>query len=73
MHALDRMSKLTLLHQDTTKTETDRSNYSFEFTLFQNYISYIGMKEFNCVSLFANAGNEVTIDSDANTFIMLWT
>ena len=60
-------------HQDTTKTETDRSNYSFEFTLFQNYISYIGIKEFNCVSLFANVGNEVTIDSDANTFIMLWT
>jgi len=70
MHALDRMSELTLLAQDITKTDTDRSNYSVEFTQFQNYISDIGTKDFNSVSLFASAGNEVTIDSDANAFTM---
>ena len=70
MHALDRMSKLTLLAQDITKTNTDRSNYSVEFTQFQNYISDLGTKDFNSVSLFASVGNEVTIDSDANTFTM---
>ena len=70
MHALDRMSKLTLLAQDITKTDTDRSNYSVEFTQFQNYISDLGTKDFNSVSLFASAGKEVTIYSDANTFTM---
>ncbi len=57
------MSELTLLAQDITKTDTDRSNYSVEFTQFQNYISDIGTKDFNSVSLFASAGNEVKIDS----------
>ena len=66
--ALDRMGELTVLAQDITKTDTDRSNYSVEFTQFQNYISDLGTKDFNSVSLFASADNEVTIDSDANTF-----
>ncbi len=68
--ALDRMSELTVLAQDITKTDTDRSNYSVEFSQLQNYISDIGTKSFNSVSLFTSAGNEVTIDSDANTFTM---
>ena len=67
-HALDRMSELTVLAMDITKTNTDRSNYSVEFTQLQNYISDIGTKEFNSVTLFAGTGTEVTIDSDANTF-----
>ena len=69
-HALDRMSELTVLAMDITKTNTDRSNYSVEFTQLQNYISDIGTKEFNSVTLFAGTGTEVTIDSDANTFTM---
>ena len=69
-HALDRMSELTVLAQDITKSDTDRSNYSVEFSQLQNYISDIGTKSFNGVPLFASAGNEVTIDSDANTFAM---
>ena len=68
--ALDRMGELTVLAQDITKTDTDRSNYSVEFFQLQNYISDIGTKSFNSVPLFASAGNEVTIDSDANTFTM---
>ena len=67
MHALDRMSELTVLAMDITKTNTDRSNYSVEFTQLQ---SDIGTKDFNNVSLFAGTGTAVTIDSDANTFTM---
>jgi len=67
---LDRMSELSVLSQDITKTDTDRSNYSVEFTQLQNYISDIGTKNFNGVTLFATAGQSVTIDSDAGTFSM---
>ena len=68
--ALDRMSELSVLSQDITKSNTDRSNYSVEFTQLQNYISDIGGKDFNGVTLFATAGQSVTIDSDAGTFSM---
>ena len=68
--ALDRMSELSVLSQDITKSNTDRSNYSVEFTQLQNYISDIGGKDFNGVTLFATAGQSVTIDSDAAVFSM---
>jgi flagellin len=69
--ALDRMSELSVLSQDITKSNTDRSNYSVEFNQLQNYISDIGQKDFNGVTLFSNAGTAthgVTIDSNAATF-----
>jgi flagellin len=64
------MSELSVLSQDITKTITDRSNYSVEFNQLQNYISDIGSKGFNGVTLFASAGTAVTIDSDASKFTM---
>ena len=64
------MSELSVLSQDVTKTNTDRSNYSVEFTQLQNYISDIGKKSFNGVTLFATSGEAVTIDSDASKFTM---
>ena len=69
-NALDRMSELTVLSQDVTKSTTDRSNYTVEFTQLQNYISDIGTKSFNGVTLFATDGEAVTIDSDASKFTM---
>ncbi len=69
--SLDRMSELSVLAQDITKSNTDRSNYSVEFTQLQSYISDIGGKDFNGVTLFSSAGTAtlgVTIDSDAATF-----
>ena len=63
--ALDRMSELSVLSQDITKTNTDRSNYTVEFTQLQNYISDIGTKKYNGTTLFASSGQVVTIDSDA--------
>jgi flagellin len=68
--ALDRMSELTVLAQDVTKTDTDRSNYTTEFSQLQNYISDIGSKTFNGVSLFASSNLGVTINSDGLTFSM---
>ena len=71
--ALERMSELTVLGQDVTKSNTDRSNYSVEFKQLQNYISDIGGKDFNGVTLFSTEGTAtlaVTIDSDAATFGM---
>ncbi len=68
--ALERMSELSVLSQDVTKSDTDRSNYGIEFAQLQNYISDIGKKDFNGVTLFATAGKEVTIDSDAAKFSM---
>ena len=68
--ALDRMSELSVLSQDITKTDTDRSNYTVEFSQLQSYISDIGTKDFNGVNLFAATGQSVTIDSDAEKFTM---
>tara|TARA_B100000809_G_scaffold217287_1_gene223367 strand:+ start:439 stop:1263 length:825 start_codon:yes stop_codon:yes gene_type:complete len=68
--ALDRMSELSVLSQDVTKSNTDRSNYTVEFEQLQNYISDIGTKKFNGVTLFASSGEAVTIDSDASKFTM---
>jgi flagellin len=66
--ALDRMSELTVLAQDATKTNSDLSNYQAEFTQLQGYISDITKKQFNGVSLFDSTGLGITIDSDAVTF-----
>lgn len=66
--SLDRMSELSVLAQDATKTNTDLSNYAAEFTQLQNYISDITNKTFNGVSLFGSSGLGITIDSDAVTF-----
>ena len=68
--SLDRMSELSVLSQDITKTDTDRSNYSVEFTQLQSYISDISGKGFNDVALFESTGKSVTIDSDASKFSM---
>ena len=68
--ALDRMSELSVLAQDTTKTTADLSNYTAEFTQLQNYVSDISNKTFNAVSLFTATGLAVTIDNCAATFGM---
>jgi flagellin len=66
--ALDRMSELMTLSSDATKSTNDKTNYNTEFTDLKNYISDIGVKEFNGVSLFDGTAMAVTKDSDANTW-----
>ena len=66
--ALDRMSELMTLSADATKSTGDKTNYLTEFTDLKNYISDIGTKDFNGVSLFDGTNMAVTKDSDANVW-----
>lgn len=66
--ALDRMSELATLAADSTKSTQDKANYNTEFTELKNYISDIGTKDFNGVSLFDGTAQSVTKDSDGNTW-----
>jgi len=65
--ALDRMSELSVLSQDVTKSDSDRSLYNAEFTKLGTYINDLATKGFNGVSLFSGTALNVTTDSDANT------
>ncbi len=69
--SLDRMSELATLAQDSTKTTTDKTNYNTEFTSLRDYVSDIGLKDFNGVSLFSSGSNiSVVKDGDGNTFTL---
>ena len=68
--ALDRMSELSVLAQDVTKTDADRTLYNSEFSTLGAYVNNVATKDFNGVSLFSGATNNVTTDSDGGTFAM---
>jgi flagellin len=68
--ALNRMSELSMMAQDATKTDADRANYNAEFTQLSTYITTAGNKDFNGVSLFSANALAVTIDSEGSTFNM---
>lgn len=53
--ALDRMSELSVMALDATKTNTDRSNYNSEFQTLTEFINDIGGKSFNGKSLLYSA------------------
>ena len=69
--AFSRMSELSVLAQDVTKTTSDRALYQQEFKALGNYINNVATKDFNGVSLFDGATLNVTTDSEANTFAMV--
>jgi hypothetical protein len=68
--AFDRMSELSLLSQDVTKTDADRALYNTEFSQLSSYVTNTAGKDFNGVSLFSASNLNVTIDSEGNTFTM---
>lgn len=68
--ALNRMSELSVLAQDVTKTDSDRSLYNAEFQQLGAYITNTASKDFNGVSLFSTSNLGVTIDSEGGTFTM---
>lgn len=68
--ALDRMSELSILSQDVTKTDTDRALYNSEFSTLGAYITNAASKDFNGVSLFSSSALTVTTDGDSGTFSM---
>lgn len=65
--ALDRMSELSILAQDITKSDADRALYDQEFQNLGTFITNTATKDFNGVSLFSGSDLAVTTDSDGNT------
>jgi flagellin len=68
--ALQRMSELSVLAQDVTKTDADRSLYNAEFTTLSAYVTDASGKQFNGVPLFSTNALNVTTDGDGATFSM---
>jgi flagellin len=68
--ALDRMSELSILSQDVTKSDEDRGLYDKEFQELAGYIDDVAGKEFNGVSLFGGAALNVTINEDGGAWAM---
>lgn len=68
--ALNRMSELSILAQDGTKTDADRALYNKEFTELSSYIGTAASKDFNGVSLFSTNAISVTIDSEGGQLNM---
>ena len=68
--ALDRMSELSILAQDVTKSNADRALYDKEFQTLGSYITNVATKDFNGISLFTTSALSVTIDGDGNSFSM---
>ncbi len=68
--ALDRMSELSVLAQDVTKSTDDLALYDKEFQTWGSYISDVAGKDFNGISLFGGTRMKVTTDSDAKNFAM---
>ncbi len=66
--ALSRMSELSVLSQDVTKSTGDRALYNQEFQALGSYVGNVATKDFNGVSLFGGSTLTVTTDSDGNTF-----
>ena len=68
--ALNRMSELSILSQDVTKTNADRTLYNSEFSTLSAYITNTASKDFNGVSLSSASALSVTTDGDTGTFSM---
>lgn len=66
--ALDRMSELSTLAQDESKTNADRSLYNQEFTTLASYIALIDDQTFNGVTLFTSSNLNVMQQDDATKF-----
>jgi flagellin len=65
--ALDRMSELAVLSQDMTKQDSDRVLYNQEFSTLASYVTDIGNKDFNGISLFDGNTRNVTTDGEGGS------
>jgi flagellin len=68
--ALDRMSELSVMAQDVTKSDADRALYQTEYAAQNAFITDLAGKTFNGVTLFSATANSVTVDSEGATFSM---
>jgi flagellin len=65
--ALDRMSELSMLALDETKSNTDRGLYNTEFQNLGAFVNSTATRDFNGVSMFSGAGLNVTVNSEAQS------
>lgn len=68
--AFDRMSELSILAQDVTKSTDDAALYQTEFDALATYVNDIADKDFNGVSIFDGSDLDVVVDSEGATFSM---
>ena len=68
--ALNRMSELSILAQDVTKTDADRALYNAEFVTLGAYIDDIAGRDFNGVAMFDGSTLDVTTDGEGGLFTM---
>jgi len=62
---LDRMSELSMLALDNTKTDTDRGLYNTEFQNLGVFITATSTRDFNGVSMFGGNPLQVTVNTEA--------
>lgn len=60
---LDRMSELTTLYQDITKSTSDKANFQSEFSALQNQLGNLKAESFNGVSLFAASATSLSVST----------
>jgi flagellin len=65
--ALDRMSELSLLALDETKSDTDRGLYNNEFTKLGAFVTASSTRDFNGVSMFGGSNLNVTVNSEGTS------
>ena len=65
--ALDRMSELSLLAMDPTKTDEDRGHYDVEYQQLKQHVDEAFQKDFNGVDLFGGGETTETSQSQAGT------
>ena len=65
--ALDRMSELSMLALDNTKSDTDRSLYNTEFQNLGTFVAATAARDFNGVSMFGGNALQVTVNTEATS------
>jgi flagellin len=65
--ALDRMSELSVMALDVTKSNVDRSLYNSEFQNLGAFVTNSATRDFNGVSLFGATALNVTVTSEGAT------
>ena len=65
--ALDRMSELSMLALDSTKSDTDRSLYNTEFQNLGAFVAATAARDFNGVSMFGGNALQVTVNTEGTS------
>ena len=70
---LERMSELKMLHQDITKSSSDKANYDTEYAQLQLQLANLRQEKFNNVNLFGTTLAPVAITEDGGQTVTLST